>query len=58
MLIELICRKVKKGKALPAIAEELEEEVSVVSPIYDAVLKSAPDYDCEKVYALLHSGNE
>lgn len=57
-LIEQIYRKVRKGKALPVIAEELEEEVSVVSPIYDAVLKSAHDYDCEKVYALLHSGNE
>ena len=57
-LIELICRKVKKGKALPVIAEELEEEISVVSLIYDAILESAPDYDCGKVYALLHSGNE
>lgn len=54
-LIELICRKVKKGKALPVIAEELEEEISVVSPIYDAVLENAPDYDCGKVYAFLHS---
>lgn len=57
-LIEQICRKVKKGKALPVIAEELEEEISVVSPIYNAVLESAPEYDCDKIYALLHSANE
>lgn len=54
-LIDLICRKVRKGKALEVIAEELEEEVFVISPIYDAVLQSAPDYDSGKVYALLHS---
>lgn len=54
-LIELICRKVRKGKSLEAIAEELEEEVSAISPIYDAVLESAPDYDGGKVYALLHN---
>lgn len=57
-LIELICRKVKKGKALPVIAEELEEEITVVSPIYDTVLESTPDYNCGEIYALLHSGNE
>ncbi len=57
-LIELVCRKVRKGKALPVIAEELEEEISVVSPIYDAVLESAPEYDCGEIYARLHGGNE
>lgn len=54
-MIEQICRKVRKGKVLPVIAEELEEEISVVSPIYNAVLESAPDYDCGEIYALLHS---
>ncbi|MCM1127983.1 MAG: hypothetical protein NC429_16135 [Lachnospiraceae bacterium] len=55
-LIELICRKVKKGKTLPVIAEELEEEASDISPIYEAVLAGAPDYDCGKIYASLHAG--
>lgn len=54
-LIELICRKVRKGKALEIIAEELEEELSTIAPIYEAVLQSAPDYDTGKMYALLHS---
>ena len=57
-LIEQICRKVRKGKTLQIIAEELEEEESSVSKIYDTVLASAPDYDCGKVYALLHNDNE
>ena len=54
-LIEQICRKVRKGKILQIIAEELEEEVSSVAPIYDAVLECAPDYDCGKVYRFLHN---
>lgn len=53
--IGLICRKVKKGKTLPVIAKELEEKISDISPIYGAVLKSAPDYDCEKARAILYS---
>lgn len=54
-LIEQICRKVRKGKGLEVIAEELEEEVSTIAPIYEVVLQSAPDYDTGKMYALLHS---
>lgn len=54
-LIEQICRKVRKGKGLEIIAEELEEEVSTIAPIYEAVLQSAPDYDTGKMHALLHS---
>lgn len=57
-LIELICRKVRKGKTLQIIAEELEEEESSVLKIYDTVLASAPDYDYGKIYALLHNDNE
>ncbi len=57
-LIEQICRKVRKGKTLQVIAEELEEEESSVLKIYDMVLASAPDYDCGKIYALLHNDHE
>lgn len=52
-LIELICRKVKKGKQPEAIAEELEEDLKSVSEIYEAVLKTAPDYDSSRAYELL-----
>lgn len=53
-LIELICRKVQKGKDLPTIADELEEEESVIQKIYEAALKAAPEYDREEVYGILH----
>lgn len=57
-LIELICRKVRKGKALELIAEELEEEVSTIAPLYKAVLQCAPDYDSGKAYELLHNADK
>lgn len=53
-LIELICRKVKKGKKPEVIAEELEEDIASVSAIYEAVLKAAPDYNSGRVYELLN----
>lgn len=53
-MIELICRKVKKGKKPEVIAEELEEDIASVSAIYEAVLKTAPDYNSSRVYELLN----
>lgn len=53
-LIEQICRKIKKGKNLSVIAEELEEEESTIANIYETALSAAPDYEWEKVYASLH----
>jgi hypothetical protein len=56
-LIELICRKVKKGKKLDVIAEELEEDTDAISAIYEAVLKEAPEYNGARIYELLHNAN-
>ena len=53
-MIELVCRKVSKGKSLDTIATELEEDKDVLLPIYTAVIKAAPDYDSSKVYEILH----
>ena len=52
-LIEQICRKMKKNKDVTTIAEELEEEPAVIQRIYDVALKAAPDYDKQKISALL-----
>ncbi|MEE0397246.1 MAG: hypothetical protein UDQ92_03690 [Lachnospiraceae bacterium] len=35
-------------------AEDLEEDISVIEPIYDAVKKSAPEYNVEKIYRKLN----
>ena len=51
-LVELICKKLKKGKSLDIIAEELEEEKEAVQSIYDAAAACSPEYDCVKVYEI------
>lgn len=53
-MIELVCRKVRKGKSLDMIAMELEEDKDVLLPIYTAVINAAPDYDISKVSKILH----
>ena len=47
-------KKVKKGKSAELIASELEEEVSVIQPLYDAVAAEAPEYDMEKIRQTLY----
>lgn len=49
-LIDLICRKLRKGKRPEQIAEELEEGMESIAGICKAASAFAPDYDCEKVY--------
>lgn len=47
--IDLVCRKLAKGKTPEAIAEDMEEDISEVKRICDAAAKYAPDYDIEKI---------
>lgn len=53
-LIQLTTKKIKKGKSPETIASELEEDLSDIMPLYDAIQLSAPDYDCEQIYAYLN----
>lgn len=53
-LIEQVCKKVKKGKTLEIIAQELEEETDSVAAIYEAVLNAAPDYDIDRIREKIH----
>ena len=48
-LVECICKKLRKGKDINTIAEELEEEISVIEKIYMTAQKFAPDYDVEEI---------
>ena len=48
-LIKQICRKLRKGKDLAQIADEVEEEESNVKPICDAAADFAPEYDEKQV---------
>lgn len=49
-LINQICRKLRKNKTPQEIAGDLEEELSVISPIIAAAQRYAPDYDEALIY--------
>ena len=53
-LILLVSRKIQKGKSMEETAEDLEEDISVIEPIYSAIKESAPEYDVEKIYQKLN----
>ena len=53
-LIDLICKKLKKGKDIDTIADELEEEVETITPIIETAMKFAPDYNVDAIYEELH----
>ena len=50
-LVNLIIKKLQKNKSLEQIAEELEEAVEDIQPIYDIVKKYAPEYDVDAITA-------
>lgn len=52
-LIEMVCKKIKKGKSPGVIADELEEEISSIERIYNVAQSCAPDYDCDRIFDLL-----
>lgn len=52
-LVELVCRKLRRGKTAEVISEDLEEEFSVITRICKAAEEFAPDYDRELVYRKL-----
>ncbi len=48
-IIELVCRKLAKGKTPEAIADDLEEDLVKIQRICDAAAKYAPDFNIEKI---------
>ena len=49
-LIRMISRKMKRSKSVETIAEELEEDLSVVEKICIAAAEFAPEYDEKKIH--------
>lgn len=47
--IDLIIKKVKNGKDIDTIANELEEDTKDIKPLYDAVIAAAPDYNAKVI---------
>ena len=49
LLIEQVCKKLKKGKEITQIADELEIEEAIISEICAVAAACAPEYDYESV---------
>lgn len=52
-LISQIIKKVKRGKDLSSISDDLEEDIETLRPIYDVVCAAKPDYDVNQIYDTL-----
>lgn len=48
-LIRMVCKMLRKGKAIAEILEDWEEERSIIEEIYRAAQSFAPNYDVEEV---------
>lgn len=57
-LITQICLKLQKGKTPEQIADDLEEDLSVVESIYEIAKKFAPSYDYDEIYRALAANKE
>ena len=49
-LVDQICKKLRKGKDVPQIADEVEEDEIRVKMICDIAERFEPDYETEKVF--------
>ncbi len=49
-LVNQICKKLSKGKAVMVIADEVEEDISKVQSICNVAKEFAPNYDVDKIY--------
>ncbi|MGN0432267.1 MAG: hypothetical protein ACI4EQ_07910 [Lachnospiraceae bacterium] len=54
-LIDLVCRKLRKGKSEETIAEELEEELESIVQICEIASAYAPEYDSHQIYEAMKS---
>ena len=46
------------AKSSAEIAEELEQDISVIDPIVQVAASYAPEYDAEKIYDALQTAKE
>ncbi|MED9807215.1 MAG: hypothetical protein UGE21_09995, partial [Lachnospiraceae bacterium] len=52
-MISLTVRKLRKGKSVEQIADELEADMATIAPICKAAEEFAPEYDEEKIFERL-----
>ena len=49
-IIQMICKKLRRGKSTEMIADELEEDFEFIKRVCLIAEKYAPEYDCEQIY--------
>lgn len=49
-VIQMICKKLRRGKSTEMIADELEEDPEFIDRVCRIAEKYAPEYDCEQIY--------
>ena len=52
-LISQVCKKLRKSKKPEAIADELEEDVSMINRICEAAEDCGKDYSTERIFKKL-----
>lgn len=57
-LIGMVCKKLNKNKSPEVIADELEEELDLITNICSVAEKIGTDYDVESIYQTLHEDTE
>ena len=54
-IIDQVCKKLKKGKTVSCIAEEIEESLEGIEVICEVAKKYAPNYDIDKICEVYHN---
>ena len=53
-LVFMVVKKIKKGKGIDVISEELEEDKEKIGKIFNAAMETAPSYDIDKICDVLN----
>ena len=53
-LVFMVVKKIKKGKGIDVISEELEEDKEKITKIFNAAIETAPGYDIDKICSVLN----
>lgn len=49
ILVDQVCRKIRKGKSIEVITEELEQDLETIKAIYDIAICMTPHYNVEEI---------
>lgn len=56
--ISLFLKKIRKGKSVEVIADELEEDLEVILPMYHTIQELGIDCDVEKIYIAFYENGD